>query len=348
MPLNLPVLPDIRRQVRDDIAAHLPGADATVPNSNMRVLSDANSGLADGGYRYLEMLAREMLPDTAIYWLERHGRIWIGARQAATFAEGVIVITGIDGTLVPAGTELSVGNLRIETTADATASPGGTLVATRCVEPGAVGNFVAGGFATFLDAISGVDAIAAIPDAWSGGAETESDDSYRDRLLQRIRKPPQGGAKRDYIAWAREVAGVTRAWAAQELGEGTVTVRFVMDDLRPPNGFPTEEDCELVFNHIDPKRPVTAKRLFVLPPVAKLVNLTITDLTPDTSAVRLAIEAALRQMLQRRAAPGVTIYRSWQAEAVSTAAGEDSHDLTASNVTCLPGEMAILGTITYA
>ena len=347
MPLNLPVLPDIRRQVRDDIAAHFPGADATVPNSNMRVLADANSGLADGAYRYLETLAREMLPDTAVFWLDRHGRIWIGPKQAATFAEGEIVITGTAGTPVDAGTEVNVGNVRIETLAAATASPGGTTVAARCTEPGPQGNLMAGGTATFLSAIPGVNALATIPADWAGGADTEGTESYRDRLLERIRKPPQGGAVRDYIAWAREVAGVTRAWAAQEMGEGTVTVRFVMDDLRPPNSIPTTDDCDLVFAHIDPLRPVAAKRLFVLAPVEKSVSFTIANLTPDTTTVRNAIAASVRQMLRRRAAPGVTISRSWIAEAVSAAAGEDSHDLTASNVTCLPGEMGVLGTISY-
>lgn len=348
MPLDLPDLPAIRRQVRDDIAAHLPGADASVPNSNMRVLAEANSGLADGAYRHQEILARELMPDTAVFWAERHGWIWIGPKQAATFAAGEIVVTGALGTPIPALTQFSVGNVVIETLTDAEASPGGTVITARSVEPGSMGNLLAGAQPRIRTAIPGVDGAAIIANDWTGGAETESIESYRDRYLTRIRLPPQGGAVRDYRAWARECAGVTRAWAAQEMGEGTVTVRFVMDDLRPPNGIPTEEDCEPVFDYIDERRPVTARRLFVLPPVEKPVNFTIANLVPDSTTLRNAIAASVRQMLRRRAAPGVTISKSWIAEAVSAAAGEDSHDLTASNVTCLPGEMGVLGTITYA
>lgn len=345
MALDLSTLPDIRRQVRDDIAAHLPGADATVPNSNMRVLADANAALADAAYRYLEYLSAELLPDTAQVWLDRHGRIWIGSRQPATYAEGTIVITGTAGVSVPAGTELLSGDVTLETTEDAAASVSGTTVAARATVAGSAGNLAAGGSASFTAAIAGVDASASIPADWTGGADTESDDSFRDRILQRIRKPPQGGAAHDYVAWARQVTGVTRAWATSDI-VGSATVRFLMDDTYP-NGIPTEDDLQAVHDHIDPLRPVSVKRLFVLAPTPKTVSFTIANLDKDTPAVRTAIAASVTRMLRRKAAPGQTIYASWIAEAVSAATGESSHDLTASNVTMTVGEIGVLGTITY-
>lgn len=346
MALDLDTLPTIRAQVRDDIAGHLPGADASVPNSNMRVLAEANSGLADAAYRYIERLSDELLVDKAVYWLERHGKIWIGPKQAATFATGTVVVRGSTGIAIPALTEFLAGGMTIQTTEDAAASPGGTVIAARATVPGAAGNILAGATATFTAAIPGVEAAATIPADWTGGAETEDTESYRDRILQRIRKPPQGGAAHDYVAWAREVTGVTRAWASSEI-VGAATVRFVMDDLRP-NGIPTSDDCDLVAAHIDPLRPVTVKRLFVLAPTPKAVNLTIANLETDSPATRTAISASLVRMLRRKAEPGKTISRSWIAEAVSAAVGEASHDLTASNVTMTAGEIGVLGTVTYA
>ena len=66
----------------------------------------------------------------------------------------------------------------------------------------------------------------------TGGTDAETDDQLRARILHRIQNPPMGGAQADYVTWALAVPGVTRAWAASEQGIGTMTVRFLMDDLR--------------------------------------------------------------------------------------------------------------------
>ena len=77
----------------------------------------------------------------------------------------------------------------------------------------------------------------------TGGTDTETDEQLRARILQRIQNPPMGGSAADYVAWALAVPGVTRAWAAPEQGIGTITVRFLMDDLRADDdGWPTPAD----------------------------------------------------------------------------------------------------------
>ena len=75
--------------------------------------------------------------------------------------------------------------------------------------------------------IVGVNASANVTaGALTGGADAEDDDSLRARLLARIKEPPQGGSKADYVTWALEVPGVTRAWCyPEEMGDGTVTLR---------------------------------------------------------------------------------------------------------------------------
>ena len=60
MPWSTPTLAELRGLNRDFIAAYLPGADASVPNSVLRVLSDANSGLAALTLQYLDWLARQL------------------------------------------------------------------------------------------------------------------------------------------------------------------------------------------------------------------------------------------------------------------------------------------------
>jgi uncharacterized phage protein gp47/JayE len=158
-----------------------------------------------------------------------------------------------------------------------------------------------------------------------------------------------GGAQYDYVAWAKQVPGVTRAWAAPEQGPGTMTVRFLMDDLRADDdGWPTPADIETVAAYIDLKRPVTVKDCYVMAPIKQFLDLTISDLAVDDAATRAAIEQSIRNMLFVQAAPGQTIYRSWVDEAISNAVGEDHHTLTLDDLVMpAPGYMAVLGTILF-
>ena len=104
-------------------------------------------------------------------------------------------------------------------------------VAVEAVEPGITGNAAASTPLQLTSPILGLEAQGAADGEITGGAEEESETSLRARLLDRIRNQPSGGAARDYITWALAVPGVTRAWCYPgEMGRGSVTVRFVMDN----------------------------------------------------------------------------------------------------------------------
>lgn len=352
MPFALPTLREIRARVRDDVTARLPGADAAVPNSNLRVMSDANAGLALEAHAYLQWLGRQMLPDTAeAEWLERHANIWLRrGRKAATFATGTVTMTGTAGTVIAAGTQLLFGSYVYETVAPATLGAGATAVDVEAITAGAAASLEVGGSLRLRSAIAGVGSSAAVTAA-EPGIDEEPDDDLRARVLDRIRKPPMGGDADDYVAWALEVPGVTRAWCAPlEMGIGTVTVRFMMDDLRADDdGFPGAGDLDDVAAHLDEVRPVAVKDLFVVAPIAEPIDLAIASLVTDSAAVRAAIAASIEDMLARRAAPGQTIYHSWVSEAISAATGEDHHVLTfADHAMPTAGHLAVPGVITYA
>ena len=106
-----------------------------------------------------------------------------------------------------------------------------------------------------------------------------------------------GGAVADYEAWALAVPGVTRAWAAVEQGIGTITVRFLMDDLRASDdGWPTPSDIETVAAYIDEVRPVTVNGCYVLAPIKEFIDITIANLVPNTTEAQAEIEASIEQM----------------------------------------------------
>ncbi len=356
-----PSIGDLRRLCRDFISAYLPGADATVPNSNMRVLSDANAGVAALNLQYLAYLAGELLPDTAVDWLDRHAQIWLGGAKSATYAAGAAAVTGSNGTVLPLATRMGATNgCEYETTAQITIGTGPTQVALRSLFPGAQGNQAAGSKLTVSVAISGVDASATVVDL-TGGTDTESVDSVRERILARIRQPPMGGDADDYVAWARALPGVSRAWCApKEMGPGTVTVRIMMDELRSGSGgFPLESDLAASRVSLDAVRPVAVKDFFLLAPIAEVIPYTVTDLDPDTSATRAALEASVNAMIATRAAPahaigGIlqdaqTIHREWVSAAILDAAGVYSFNLVMDDHPMpTSGHMATVGVPTFA
>jgi hypothetical protein len=100
---------------------------------------------------------------------------------------------------------------------------------------GAAANIPAGTSLSFESPIAGVAATATVATGGiAGGVDEEGTEEVRDRFLLRLREPPEGGADQDYEAWALAVAGVTRAWVyPNELGLGTVVVRFVRDNEIP-------------------------------------------------------------------------------------------------------------------
>jgi uncharacterized phage protein gp47/JayE len=351
MPWTTPTLNEVRQQNRDYITARLHSA-AMVPNSVLRVLSDGNAGLAFLVLLYIDWLALQLLPDTAeTEWLDRHADIWLpgNGRKPATFASGSGTVTGIDGTILPQGTQLtgSAGVL-YETIEQITVGVEPTPGAIRAIDPGKAGNLDEGSSIAFVGAIAGVDGTVTIVEM-TGGVDIESDDDLRERVLERIQQPPMGGAQYDYVAWAKQVPGVTRAWAFPEQGPGTMTVRFLMDELRADDdGWPQPDDIIAVKDYIDLKRPVTVKDCYVQAPIKQFLDMTISNLAMDDAATRASIEQEIQDMLFVKAAPGQTIYRSWVDEAITNAVGEDHHNLVFDDaVMPAPGYMAVLETILY-
>lgn len=365
MAWTTPTLREVRAMVRDDITAALNGA-VLIGNSVLRVISDCQAGLAHLVLRYIDWLSRNLLPDTAeTEWLDRHGDIWLVnadgsvGRKGATLAEGTVAMTGTNGTIVPSGTTLGYSTeLTYETTEQVTLGVTETTVPVRAINPGTIGNRISGDTLNLVNSALGIDTNAIVVEI-GGGVDDETDDELRARILFRIQNPPMGGDANDYVAWATAVAGVTRAWVSTEMGVGTVSVRFMMDDLRAAQeGIPLYPDILTVTNYIDSVRPVALKDRWVLAPVPEPIDFRIVNLDNDTPSVRAGIETAVRAMLREKAAPAhiingiqqsaTTIYAAWVSEAISSVNGVENFNLEMEDHDMpYPGSIAILGTIVY-
>jgi uncharacterized phage protein gp47/JayE len=356
MPWSTPTLREVRTIVRDNIRGSLPGADASVPNSVLRVLSDSQGALCHLTLQYIDWLALQLLPDTAeTEWLDRHGEIWLVnadgtiGRKNATFASGTATFTGTAGAVVPVGTQLSGADVGFETTAQITIGGGPTEGPVRALDAGSAGNLGLGAGMTLTEAVPGVDSQAIVV-LLDGGFDTESDEDLRARILFRIQNPPMGGSQADYVRWALAVPGVTRAWAAPEQGPGTITVRFLMDDVRAEDdGWPTPADIQMVHDYIDTVRPVTVMGCYVVAPIKEFIDVTILNLVPNNESTKAAIVESLRDMLYEEAAPGQTIYGAWISRAILDTPGVVSFNLTTYEDHVMPslGHMALLGTVLF-
>lgn len=351
MAFQRPTLQTLVSRVKADIAAQLPGTDALLRHSLLDILSRAQAATAHGLHGHIDYMARQIIIDTAeSVYLDRWASVWGVTRKLAAAAQGNATFTGVNTTVIPLGTVLQRSDgWQFTTDAEVTIVAGSAVVAITAVTTGAASNTNAASVLSLVTPISGADNAATVDaSGLTGGAEIENDTSLRARLLARIQQTPHGGADFDYINWALEVAGVTRAWVYPgEDGLGTVKVRFMMDDTYA-DGIPLAADVTTVQSYIDALRPVTAA-ITVAAPVAVPLNFTLL-VSPATSAVQAAVQAELTDLVLRSAAPGGTILLSHIREAISLAEGETDYVLTtpAADVTHTIGQIATMGAITWA
>ena len=348
MPFSRPALGTLIQDSRDDLVARFPGADSMLRRAVLDVLSRVWGGGLHGLYGFLSWIARQVIPDTAeLAGLERHASIWGVERIAAVAASGSATATGEDLSPILAGTVLQRSDgLEYVVLADVAIAASVATLALAATTPGEAGNAVAGVGLSFVSPVAGVASNATVV-AITGGSDEELDDKLRQRLLERISTPPQGGAEVDYRLWAlASDPEITRVWVRPSwMGPGTVGVTVVYDGRA--DIIPTGPDIDELQAYLDARRPVTA-HVYAFAPTPVALNVTL-SITPDTTAVRAAIQAELLDLLAREAEPGGTILLSHIREAVSAAAGETDSTITvpAANVVVASNEIAVLGALTW-
>lgn len=306
----------------------------------VRVIAGASHEL----YSAIEFGRRQLFTETAeTSYLERRGRLFNIERKAATYAVGVVQFAWEAVTDIPTGTLVQTsGGLQYQTTGSPDSSG---YAPVQSVEAGAAYNLTAGEELTLVSSIAGVTG-ATVTTAIAGGTDAETDDSLRARILARTQNPPRTGTAEDYVAWALEVPGVTRAWChPRESGPGTVTVRIMADDT---TGFPDAALLAAVQEYLESKADVLAD-IYVVSPIAQPVDFTL-QITPDNVTQRARAEAALQALFDAEAVPGGGIYLSHVHAALSAVVDEIDHVIVspvADPAASGSSYMLTLGTITW-
>lgn len=344
MPIERPSLKTLIARIDADLESRLSATQ--LRRSNAAVYARVIAGVSHELHGFVEYLSKQLFFDTAeAEYLDRWASIYGLSRKKATAATGTVTFTLLsDGATVPEGTLLQTESGQTYETTSALSDGSASVTA---LTAGADGNVAAGDTLSLVSPVEGIYSECTTADGISGGADEETDDELRSRLLSRVRETPHAGTAADYEAWALEVAGVTRAWVYPlENGNGTVVVRFVCDNN--DDILPTAEMIQKVQAYIDSVRPVTAN-VTVTAPTLQAVPFTISGLSPDTDAVKAAVKASLVSLFKQEGSPGGVIYLSHIRAAISAATGETDHVLVSptANVSLGTGILPTVGDITW-
>ena len=358
MPWSTRSLPEIAQRLRGTWREYLPGTDTALANNFVTVALKVQAALAHELELRMAWLTRQMFIATATgAWLEQHCADIAIYRKQPSAASGEIVGTGTANTTYAAGIRFVSGNQLFRSTAPVTADGDGDMSVPVVAETkGALTNRDQGSSLSLADPAlwQGLGSEWIVDaDALGGGADREDDDSLRARGLQRKQNPPKGGALTDYERIARSVPGVLKAWAFRRPdAPGFVSVLFLFAGRT--NFIPLTADVEAVQAAIDAERLIRVDDSIAAAPVALPVNMTINGLDSDNATVRAAIENAVKAMFLAKCRPGITgdtftLSRSWIAEAISGAVGEERHVLAlpSGDITLTGGQFPVVGTVSY-
>ncbi len=353
MPLDRPTLTELRERVLADIAQRNPGADPLLRASVLNVLGEVLAGAAHEIYGSLDTAVRDLFPDTAdAEALLRWGRLQGVDELGAVASTGTATVLGTNGKVIPGGTVLQSGEgVEYYVTVQAVVAAGQATLILEATDAGAAGDAAALDVLSFVSPIAGVASTATVDaGGLTGGVDPEGTESYRERVLEAMSKPAQGGNADDWDRWVRDhpTLDVTRWWVTPPpSGMDVVSVAFVLDNLVPIT--PDAAALTSMQSHLDALRPV-GSTVAVGAPALETLDLSIT-ISPSTAEVQAAVTAELEDLLRREAAPGTTLLISHIREAISVAAGETDHDVTSPVGDVTPaaaGNLFVLGTITWS
>lgn len=323
MPFPIPTPTEIKESYDSEIESNFPSSDPRIQPGFLNAIGKGLTLIAHGLYIYLDWISRQSFATTAEdEFLDVIGTEIAIDRREATAASGNVDCTGVDASIIPAGTQLvSSTGVTYNVTVGATIAGGVATITVAAITFGLETNQAVGVKINFVSPISGVDSEALVATlGLIGGTDREVDDVYRDRIIQRKRNPLQCGSITDYEIWAKQVPGVTRAFVfPQEGGPGTVAVRFMMDDTYG-DGIPLAGDVATVQAYIESQMPINVV-LTVTAPVA-VVSVIEVRVTPATADVIAAVVLELDDLFFRDAVPGGGIFLSRIREAISNASGE--------------------------
>lgn len=292
----------------------------------------------------------------------------------ATFSTAHLLGTGMDVTIAGATpSELNgVKNITVvdsviitfATSTGGSGSASGTITCSvdmvsieiESDETGVDKNMICGDTVQLSSAIALVNNTAYIQvDGISGGADQETEESGRERLIYRKQNPVSNFNEPAIVLEAKKTSFVDRVFVRRITpAVGQVTIYF----LKVLNAIPTAGEIATVKAAIDAISPANTDTadIFVYAPTPKVVNFTITSLLPFTVSMKQSVTDKLTDYFLTKTDVGVSITVNELISIIQTTVDTETGDVVtsftltapASTVTPAANEIPTLGTITYA
>jgi len=113
---------------------------------------------------------------------------------------------------------------------------------------GSVGNLEAGAVLNFANPLANVSRVATVTQQLTSGSDAELIEDYRQRVEDRFKRRPQGGAYVDYAIWGDEPSEVATVYPYT--GQPGRVVVYV-ESATEPDGIPTLAQLDNVFGSIE-------------------------------------------------------------------------------------------------
>lgn len=363
MPWNVPTPDDIAAKLRAGFDGELDGAMARLWPNNVAVSAKVYAGGLSEVYDYQSWIKEQIfVRSCADEVLEDHGGDLELPIRRATAASGQVTATATAAVVIRAGTILRrADGAAFVVATDAGIGGAGPLSLNVVAVAAGAASVTLPGVALAIDGTAALTAVAVGPSGLTGGADQESYDDYRARLLFFKAYRPGHARPSDYVIWANEVPGVSRVFVERKpYGPGTVRVYVLFDGIYL-NGIPPAGEIARVQDHLDIVGASGVADIIVAAPTAQVIPIEIGSLSPNSVTVKNTVLDEITELFRRRAvvagidpghrampflATAQTFSRSWIGQAVANAAGEARHDLVtpATNVVVTPGSIPVPGT----
>ena len=322
MSVTTPTTAELTENIVAQISAELNQSIPLMPKSFVRVLAKALAGVVILLYKYAGFIALQMFVRTAtLDETTLNGRVlrpleeWgilagAGSPAAAVRAELVVDVQVTDQTgSLASGTQLLNTDTGVTylTLSSVPLDAATVQVTIRAVSDqqggggrGVIGNMEPGEELDFVSPPGAVRRTVTVDSQAVTGADGEAVEDYRQRIIQRFRQRPQGGAAADWQEWSVEPAGIiaTYPYTGQP---GTVDVycEATEESSGSEDGIPTEAQLQEVENAVEfrqdglPRRRPLNSYPNILPITRTGFDVTVAGLSADDpGAVELSIETA--------------------------------------------------------
>jgi len=332
MTIQTPTTAEINANIIAQLEASLNRSVPLLPRSFLRVLAKALAGVMTILYKYAGFIFLQVFVTTASFReTEVNGRrvvpliewgrlIGVGDPKESEQAELTIILTvESQGGVLPINSQLlnaQTGVTYLTLSGVELNAPTKTVLVRAVADQtgtggaGALGNMNPGDVMAFVNPQAAVAQSTTVESQNVTGAEAESEAAYRQRVVERFQRRPQGGAYADYEQWGEAVAGILNVYpyTSDCPGQVDVYVEATEASSGSADGIPTLAQLESVLAAIE----LDENGLASLRPAGALVNafpikrkdftVTVSGLAvADLATTREEVTAAVKEFFLTRA-----------------------------------------------